>query len=242
MRNASRLFLAITVALPLSGCDVAQDIPLTPEEARKLASPFGMATRELIEDSAEGKVYRVMVESRRPASWSDAIGAMWEAERRVCPDGERYQHLADEPAKGNKAEEVNREHPAGTLFVRTLRCAPKPPYEFEFERPLSANEAYGRMVRRLVDAAPNTTGEHVVQPIVPSEDLPKYWAIEQTYGTSVHQNLPRCASGVQVRHPHIGMYPPDSVPAGPNHITGYVAFIIECIDPTETAAAVTPDG
>lgn len=240
MRHLNRRLIPLLVVVPLTGCDIAKDLPLTPEEMRQAASPFGMATRELVEDTGDGKVYRVMVESRRAASWVQAGTAMWEAERRVCPDGERYQYLTQEPAKGNSPEDVNREHPPGTLFTRTLRCAPKPPYEFEFESPVTVDEAYGRMVRRLLDAAPDTTGKHVVLPIAPSRDLPKYRAIENLYGTSLHLNLSRCPSGVKVSHPQIGMYPPDTVPPGPKHIVGYAGFVIECVDAAEAAAAAAP--
>lgn len=240
MRIASPVLLAMAIAPTLSGCDITKDIPLTPEEVRKATSPFGMATRELVEDTTEGKVYRVMVESRRAASWGDAMNAMWEAERRVCPDGERYQYLTEEPAKGTTEADVTREHPAGTLFVRTLRCAPKPLYEFEFERVLSVDEAYGRMVRRLFDAAPESRGERVVKPIAPSKEVPKYWAIEQSYGMSIHQHLSRCPSGVQVSHPQIGMYPAGSVPPGSDQIAGYIGFVVECVEADAAAAEPSP--
>jgi len=232
LKHGRPLALSVLAIALLPGCDILDKIPRTPEDFALAASPFGAATRELLEESSEGKVYRVMIESKRAASWTQADFAMWETLQHSCPDGERYVTLSTKPevvlGSVDSGESSRREWPAGTLFVRTLRCAPKPSYEFEFEASVTQDKGYGQMFRRLSDAAPSSQARQVVRPILDSPAAPKYEQVEQIIGLAVHQMLANCNDGVVVTHPMIGAFPTAIEAKDRGQLAGYVGFILEC--------------
>jgi hypothetical protein len=240
LRRTSHFLLTLAAVASLSGCDILENIPRTPEDIRRAASPFGIATRELVEETPEGNIYRLMVQSRRAASWVQADYAMWEELRHLCPDGEGFEYLTKEPAADGSREDDRKDWPADTLFVRTLRCAPKPAFEFELEGNLTHDEAYALMVRKLHDAAPDAKGGHVVQVVMFSPLTPKYQQIEERYGQMLHARLPGCPSGVVVSHPHIGMFPTSEAAANRNRPDGYLGFVIQCADSAATTVAPAP--
>lgn len=238
MRTGAGILLSLSSALLLAGCDVIEKIPLTPTDALEAGDLFGLTTRELVEETPEGKVYRLMVESRRPASWSQAGFFMMKQLRDNCPDGEPYTTLSTEPARGASMEELNRKLPAGTTFIHTVRCEPKPYYEFEFERRLPHRDAYGAMVRRLSDAAPGTKGRMYVQPILPSEQSSKYEQLEKAFGVMVVYQMAECPAGVVLTHPQLGMFPLSDPAREWHDPAGYLGFVYECAaDPAAGGAA-----
>ena len=241
MDHARRLASPLLAVALLSGCDIAEKIPQSPQDLQRLTSPFGLATRELIEETPEGKVYRVRIESRRAASWNHADFAMWETLQHSCPDGEKYETLSTKPAtvagSVDGGASSRQEWPAGTLFVRTVRCAPTPPYEFQFEASVTSDEAYRQMIRRLFQAAPDSQGEQLVQFIVDSPAEPKYKQIERLFGAAVHRKLADCPAGVVVTHPMIGVFPKTGDAKDRGRPNGYVGFVLECTDKPPAGAS-----
>ncbi|KFN45549.1 hypothetical protein [Arenimonas metalli] len=241
MRHARPLALSALAIALLPGCDILEKIPRTPEDFARAASPFGAATRELLEDSPEGKVYRIMIESKRTASWAQADFAMWQDLRSSCPDGAQHENLSTEPATDGAHESSQQEHPAGTHFIRTFRCAPKPAYQFEFESRLPHEQAVEQMTRRLREAAPDSKGGRVVVPILDSSTDTKFDQIEGFLGGLVHSMLNKCPTGVVVSHPVIGLFPPSDEASDLSQPLGYFAYIVECTgNAPATAAAPIP--
>lgn len=237
MRIAACVLLSLSAASLLAGCDAIEKIPLTPADALKAADQFGLTTRELIDETPEGKVYRLMVESRRPANWAQADFAMWKQLRHSCPDGEPHQTLSSEPATDDSHEDIMRQLPAGTLFVRTVRCPPKPPFEFEFDSRLSHPEALAVMKQRLSGAEPWQADRFVVQPIHSSGPMPKYKQVEHLLGMSAMSHMFACPAGMLISHPQLGMFRPSDAATHRDEAAGYFGFVLECAP--EPAAALS---
>lgn len=233
MKTATRFLLTLSALGLLAGCDVIDRIPLTPAEAVKAADRFGVTTRQLVEETPEGKVYRLMVQSRHPASWSQADFAMWKELQHSCPDGEPHTTVSTEPQMGESIEERNSQLPAGTHFVRIVRCDPKPHYEFEFETRLPYGDAYGLMMRRLSQATPSTNGQRYVLPIMYSENFPKYEQVRRALGEFLLDQMSKCPAGVVLTHPALGMLPPPDTDQRWVEPAGFIGFVYEC--------AVTPE-
>lgn len=243
MKHSRPLVLSFFAIVLLPGCDILENIPRTPEDFARVASPFGIATRELLKDSPEGKVYRVMIESRRAASWDQANYAMWRDLRSSCPDGAQHENLSTEPDTDGARESSQRKHPAGTHFIRIFRCAPKPAFEFEFETRLPHEQAVEQMTLRLRNAAPESRGRRVVVPILDSSADTKFEQIEGYVGGMVQGMLVRCPSGVVVSHPVIGVFPPSDEAWDLAQPLGYFAYIVECTgEAPASAAAAIPGG
>jgi hypothetical protein len=243
LRIAACVLLSLSGASFLAGCDVIEKIPLTPADVIKAADQFGLTTRELVDETPEGKVYRLMVESRRPANWAQADFAMFKQLRHSCPDGEPHVTLSSEPATDDSHEDIMRQLPAGTLFVRTVRCHPRPPFEFEFDGRLSHPEALAVMKNRLSGAEPWQAARFVVQPIHSFGPMPKYEQVETLLGMSAMNHMFACPAGVLFSHLQLGMFRPSDAATHRDEAAGYFGFVLECApDPVATASSAPDAG
>lgn len=201
--------LAFAIALPLllSGCDTGK-ILLDPKEMTRRIEGFGQATRREVATGEEGTVYELAIESTRESSWAQADRAMWRDLRNSCPDGRRSETLAQSPlADKSDQAAIERMHPAGTSFVRTVRCAPRP--SFEFDLPAGTDWTAGsRLVEaRLVDDAPRARGRFSgVLPVRYSRYRPKYVALQDALGMMVANALETCPEGYRIERVAVGNF------------------------------------
>lgn len=193
------LAFAVTLPLLLSGCDAGK-VLLDPKEMTRRIEGFGQATRREVVTGEDGTVYELAVEATCESNWAQADRAMWRDLQHTCPDGRRSETLAQSPL-ADKADQaaIERLHPAGTTFVRTVRCAPRP--AFEFDLPAGTDWAAGsRLVEaRLTEVVPRAVGRfHVVLPVRYSRYQPKYIALQGTLGMLVATALDDCPAGHRI--------------------------------------------
>lgn len=240
MTRITLVFPALVGLALLSGCDIADKIPLTPREALRAADKFGTATREKVEETEEGTIYRVMVESRRPATWIDARRPIWRDLGSECPDGQHAQGLSAEPLNRGSAEDATRIHPAGTVFVRTLRCAPQPDFEFVLGDAITQDEAQNLMYQRLSEFPPTDSGQAMVMPLFFSKNHPKYPQVQQTLGIFIYSRIDSCPTGVAVRNLMLGTITGQTEAAMANDPNGYLGFITECVGAKPVEISLEP--
>lgn len=218
----------LSIAL-LSGCDILEKIPLTPQDAMRAAGKFGLATRERVEQTPDGTTFRLMVESRRPANWLEADRAMWTDLRTSCPEGQLHEDVATQPEDTRRARGEMKQYPAGTLFVRTVRCAPRLSFEFDIAPGIGEDVAQSDMYQSLAGADPATTREPMVTMLYADRFAPRYQQMQETLALIVHMRLADCPEGVAIRNLTMGVMPP--APASPDkpRADALLGFTTECV-------------
>lgn len=223
MKHARHLLLSFIAIASLPGCDILDKVPLTPKDAMDAGGRFSLATRELVEETPDGDVYRLTVESRHPAAWFQADRAMWSDLRHSCPEGEHFEDLSKAPSGRPDAVQ-----PAGTVFVRTIRCVSRPFYAFEFDRPVDFNEAYSQLHSRLAKSGLSEASDVRVIPIHDAKLRPRFQQVEDAVGAAVFRHLADCPSGVTLRSTSLGMIPKPEGQGDDSGTQAYLGFIVEC--------------
>jgi len=234
LRHARPLALTLLAVALLPGCDILEKVPLTPQEAMRAAGKFGLATRERIEETPDGTIYRLMVESRRPANWFEADRAMWTDLKHSCPNGELHEALATEPNDTRTTGGDLTPQPAGTLFVRTVRCTPKLPFEFELAAGVSDDEAHSNMYRALTTGQSDTS-QPMLTWLFAGDFHPRYQQMQTTLALVVHMRLADCPDGVAIRNLALGVKPSTSDEPDEPRREALFGFTTECV-----AAPVAP--
>lgn len=241
MKHARPLALSVLAIALLPGCDILDKIPKTPREAARLAGKFGMATRERVEETADGTMYRLMVESRRPATWLEADRAMWTDLKTSCPQGELHETVTTEPEDDRRVHDELTKHPAGTLFVRTVRCAPKFPFEFDIAADVEDDDAFQDMYRKLMSGEPNDTRQPMLSWLFANDFNPRYQQMQTTLALVVHMRLADCPDGVAIRNLTLGVKPSAPGATDEPHREALFGFTTECVAaPAEPTAAPAP--
>lgn len=240
MRSTSQLLLTLAAVACLSGCDILDKIPLTPKEAMDAAGRFSLATRELVEETPKGDVYRLKVESRHPAAWYQADQAMWADLRHSCPEGEHHEFISQEPDSRPDALQ-----PAGTVFVRTVRCISRPFYSFEFDGLVDHNQAQSQLYGKLAKSGLSDTSDIRVIPIHGSGFGPRFQQVEDAVGSAVFSQLADCPSGVTLRGASLGNVPrPEGdadADADADGEIAYLGLIVECAGSPLLKPQAVPD-
>ena len=218
------------MAVVLTGCDIADKIPLTPADAAQLAGKFDAPTRsELSGNDTEGRTYELRVESRREASWRDADFALWHGLRVSCPDGRRGTTISTSPADTSAADQA-RMHPPGTMFRRVITCPPPRDYEFALADGLEKDDVHWLFHERLNDGNEGYPRDPVLLPVRFRPDLPKHQAIEQAMGQATLEWMEKCEGGAGFSRLAVGIFPP--LPADSElryrPADAYIGFIVDC--------------
>lgn len=231
IQRAVVLGAATSAALLFSGCDIADKIPLTPEDAVRAADKMGTPTREAGPDTEDGRQYRYSVTARRPASWVNARRAIWREFPNLCPDGQHRTLISSEPAiDPTSSDDQTPEHPAGTVFVETVHCPGRPGFAFEFDAPLSHEEATDFMYDRLFATGIQEGSRHMVMPLSSSEFSPTFKQVENMIGAFVYGQVKDCPQGVVLRDVMLGMNPGAvEGSSAANAETSYLGFVTECV-------------
>lgn len=233
MKSAGIFLLSLTMAVVLTGCDVADKIPLTPHDVAKLAGKFGVPTREeLSGNDTEGRTYELMVESQREANWREADFALWRGLRVTCPDGRRGTTISSSPAERTDAEQT-RMHPPGTVFRRVITCPPPPEFEFRLAEGLSREEINWIFHERLNADNIGFPRDPVVLPVLYAAGRPKYQAIEQTLGKVSLQWAEKCGGNLNFTKLAVAVLPDRPAGAEPDfrRADAYIGFIVDCQQP-----------
>lgn len=241
MKHGRPLALSVLAIALLPGCDILEKIPKSPQEAARLAGKFGMATRERVEETTDGTIYRLMVESRRPATWWEADQAMWTDLKTTCPEGQLHETVTTEPEDDRRAHDELTKHPAGTLFVRTVRCAPKLPFEFELAADVSDDDSWSNMHRTLAVAGTGDTSQPMLTWLLADDLRPLYQQMQGTLALIVHMRLADCPDGVAIRNLTLGVKPRAPGKADEFRPEALFGFNTECVAaPPDSIAAPTP--
>lgn len=241
MNHANRVACCLLSLALLSGCDILGKIPLTPKDALRAAGKFGQATREKVEETAEGTVYRLVVESKRSANWLEADRAMWTDLKHSCPQGQLHETLSTRP-EDLRDESRLKHHDAGTVFVRTIRCAPRFPFEFDVAPGIPAERVMSDMYRSLALAGLGDTGELMMSPIHASAHTTRYHQMQETLAFTVHSRLADCPQGVAIRNLTMGVMPPAPEIDGQSRPDAVFGFITECIAASPPATIAPAPG
>ncbi|GAB2504081.1 hypothetical protein [Arenimonas alkanexedens] len=238
MNHANRFGFLLLAAALVSGCDILEKIPLTPADARRAAGKFGLATREKLEETPEGSVYRLSVKASKAASWLEADAAMWTDLKHTCPQGQLHENLSAEPDGLHTGAQL-KPQPAGTLFVRTVRCAPKLAFEFDIAAGVAEDVAYQEMYESLVSTGTEGSRKPMVTMLYANRFAPRYQQIQSKLGAMLHMRLADCPEGVAIRNLTLGVMPPPPDASNQPRVDVLLGFTTECVA-TPAASAATP--
>lgn len=237
----------VCIGLPLAaaallggGCDIGK-IPLTPQDAIRAASGFSAATRKQLVSGPDGTTYELMVESRRAATWNEAIGAFYSEFRSFCPNGRHRRMLSESPAGSLTSNEAGlATHPAGTTFRLVIACPGKPDYEFALPASLDQAAAEERVRFELTGQTGHLPPGSLVVPLFTSVER-RYSDVAMVLGTFAAGHMEDCPAGVEIRRIALGVYPePDTEEARREQRGQTRALLGMLIDCREAPAANTP--
>ncbi|HEY9142771.1 MAG TPA: hypothetical protein VIM90_01920 [Arenimonas sp.] len=234
MVRSLRFITALALLVLLSGCDLRDKIPLTPEDARRLADPFGAATRERVPGDEPGDTYEVLVESRRKGSWASAELAIRRQLSGLCPDGQRPAILERSPALlSDSIAARNVDHPKGTSYRLKYLCPAQPYEELTFAPGTSRRDAEGQVFAELTGEEWPPGRRAIATSLPVSKWVKKYEWMNEIIGMEVSRQLPLCPDGVIVRRVLIGNYAPGDPPQrGSDDRTEFVfGFLSDCRTP-----------
>lgn len=240
MKSAGIFLLSLTMAVVLSGCDIADRIPLTPRDAAEAARPFGTPTREKLEETEEGTRYRWTLESRRPATWSQALSTIRRTRENRCPDGQFADDLDFKPAldKSTTAS-YTHEYPAGTLFIMEQRCPAPPSYQFTFDKQLDTAEATRLVEQRIQERAGGRRVSTVVIPFHAKPEMPLFEQVRMTLAAFAQGQAETCPDAFRFSYMSLGVQPsPDDDEQTPD---AYLGFITDCLDGAKSAPWPVPE-
>lgn len=229
MKRAASIAAALALVFALSGCEIADKIPLTPKEALRAADTFGTAVRERLDVAEQGTTYRTTIESRRPASWLDANRAISRQIPNRCPEGQRPDSVVQDPVVDfSTSDDQTRMHPAGTVFTLTVKCPGRPHFEFDLAPGTTEEQATDELYRRLRASGFKEGSQPVVYPVLSWEHSPKYEQVERLVGSFAYSRALDCPEGVVTRSLTIGNLAPGTAKDefGP---TAYIGLITECV-------------
>lgn len=190
-RSRSVFALAVMVAIAsLGGCDVMDHAKRTADRLRAEHSAFGTPTRNRADGETDGRTWELMVEARSPANWHQADRAMFDQLAHSCVDGEPYELLSTEP----DWTDAEREHPAGTVFRRKIRCRAPLPFEVEFPRG-QEGELAARALLAIAEGETVDGRRHRVLYAPYSFATTKYEALHETIGREIAEVSAACAEG-----------------------------------------------
>lgn len=203
------------MAAILTGCDIADRIPLTPEDALRMADKFGPATRTRVSSDESGVTYEVLVESRRKGSWASADLAIRRQFTQLCPDGQRPTVLERSPELlSDSVAARNVDHPEGTTYRLAYLCLAQPYEEITFAPGTQRREAEYQVFTSLA-GKDWPGGRHAIARSLPtSKWLRKYEWMNEMIGLEVSRLLPHCPHGVIIRRVLIGNYAQGHQPEG----------------------------
>lgn len=188
------------------GCDIGK-IPLTPQDAIRAASGFSTATRKQLVSGPDGTTYELMVESRRAATWNEAIGAFYSEFRSFCPNGRHRRMVSESPAGSLTSNEAGlATHPAGTTFRLVIACPGKPDYEFALPASLDQAAAEERVRFELTGQTGHLPRGSLVVPLFTSVER-RYSDVAMVLGTFASVQMEDCPAGVEIRRIALGVYP-----------------------------------
>ena len=240
MKSAGIFLLSLTMAVVLSGCDIADKIPLTPRDAADAARPFGTPTREKLEETEEGTRYRWTLESRRPATWGQAESTIRRLRDNRCPDGQVAVDLDYQPALDRtSAASYTHEYPAGTLFIMEQRCPAPPTYQFTFDTQLDSVEAARLVDRRIQERAGGRLVSVAVIPLHLTPEMPLFEHVRLTLAAFAQGQAERCPEAFRFSYMSLGVQPsPDDDEQTPD---AYLGFIVDCVDGAKSAPWPVPE-
>ena len=236
MLHSLRLFVALAALVVLSGCDLRDKIPLTPEDALRLADPFGAATRTLVSSDESGDTFEVLVESRRTGSWASADLAIRRQLSELCPDGQRPNILERSPKLlSDSIAARNVDHPAETSYRLKYLCPAQPYEELTFAPGTTRREAEAQVFAELVGGEWMPGRRAIAMSLPVSKWVKKYEWMNQIIGLEVSRQLPLCPDGVIVRRVLIGNYAPGEQPKNKaDDRTEFVfGFLSDCSAPVQ---------
>jgi hypothetical protein len=247
----SSLPIAMAACLTLSGLAACGPVADAMDEARggPLTSKFGVATRERLESDPEGRTFRVMIDAKQAATWPEASTAIAISVDR-CDDGESTTALESTPELATPAD-VAIEHPAGTTFTQTYRCAGPLPGEFEVAAGTETTEAV-RLVEERLQAGAEIGAEERIETadgtLIRFAASPssfgrrkKYGAIDDLIGSRMNAAFDACRGPATLRQVVVATWP--RKPASARHRPFedmVVGTEVECAVPAAVAAGTTP--
>ncbi|KFL37314.1 hypothetical protein [Arenimonas donghaensis] len=234
MKRAGNIPAALALAAALSGCEIADKIPLTPRQATEAAKPVGTPSKEKLEDTDEGTLYRWTVEAQHSATWGHALTAIRRQREVRCPDGQYPLDLDYTPELDKTSQEsFSEKHPPGTLFVLKQRCPAPPDYQFTFDSRLSPAEAGKLIDRRLQERAGGPLVSTVVLSLHVSPDFPLFEHVRLMLSTFAQSQAATCPDAFRFSYLTLGVQPgPDDDEQSPD---AYLGFIADCVDGAKSA-------
>ena len=182
--------VVVLAALATGGCEILRHAQQTAERLSGEHTAFGTATRERVESDADGRTWELMVESTDAANWRQADRAMFDQLAHSCVDGEPYELLSTEPDWTDR----EREHAAGTVFRRKIRCRAPLPFEVAFPRGQEGDLAHRSM---LAIAQGETVDDrrHRLLYAFYSGATTKYESLHATLGREIAEVSSACPGG-----------------------------------------------
>lgn len=199
--------LGLAGLLVLAGCgamDAAQEA-LAPASA---ASKFGTATRERLSAEGQGTTLRMMISATAPASWLQADEAMYRQLDYQCRDGASHSIISESPQSvaGGKAVS-DKVHPAGTTFIRVIRCSPPPDFEFAVASGTPRADAEKQVRARLGQEATDERDGRFITVVPFNSRNRKYPAIAAALGKHLAARMTQCPGGLRVERMVIAAHP-----------------------------------
>lgn len=241
MKIAGIFLLSLTMAVGLSGCDIAKSAAETTDRLDQ-AHRFGEASRELDASDPEGRSFFLRAESRSEATWADAM-ALFFADNQTCPEGANFSITGMSPNQEELAKDPAAvAYPAGTVFELRAQCEIAFPQEIVIEPAITQEEAFKRLRLELSGDGPFDPTRHHMTSVSFGEPNPKYSALHKALGYMLARGNRECGSaGVQFRK--IVVLAPDT-PESRTPATGkaYVGAEYGCVGPSsEGPEAPSPE-
>lgn len=189
---------------------------------------FGDATREELSSDAKGTTVRMTVESRVPANWLAATGALSAKLAYHCRDGAGFSYVSQSPVGldgGMEAFEL--EHPAGTLFEQVIRCSPPPPYEFALPAGTLREDALEQVRGMLQGEGDWDYGRFMVQAVAFHDKNPKYPAIASVLGSLIGERMRQCPQGFIINRIVVAAHPRPEETGQPSLHASYAVIGME---------------
>ena len=199
MKTAGFFLLSLTMAVILSGCEIAKSAAETANRLDR-AHQFGEATREPDASDPEGRSFILRAESKAKATWVDAM-ALFFADNQTCPEGANFSIHGMLPNQEELAKDpAGVVYPAGTVFELRAQCEVAFPHEIAIDPAITQDEAFDRLRLELSGAGPFDPSRHHMTSVSFGELNPKYSALHKALGYMLARGNRECEpTGVQFR-------------------------------------------
>lgn len=193
MKNVAFFLLSLTMAVILSGCDIAKEAAETAERMDR-AHQFGETTRVLDPANPDGLSFILRTKSKSEATWVDAM-ALFFADNQTCPEGANFSILGMSPNQEDLAKDPSGVvYPANTVFELQAECEIAFPQEIVLEPGMAQEDAFDRVRRELAGDGQFDPSRHFMTRVSYGELNPKYSALHKALGYMLARGNRKCGT------------------------------------------------